>query len=108
MAATFNLQGVHVFERDPGSQNYRLSKIYPAMRLSQSGQSIYIQHGRYWSPGGDPIRSKDLPDWVAAELKKCSPAALADVGIHIKVEEEKPVVPESGKMDDSKFQGIES
>jgi hypothetical protein len=86
--AGFNLSQIHVSEREPGTQNYRVTKVYPAMRLSSAGQVVYLQHGRYWTPGGDPIRSKDLPDWVTSELKKCSPAALAEVGIHIKVEEQ--------------------
>lgn len=96
MALKLNLQGVHVFEREQGSLNYKLSKIFPAMRLATEGQEVYIQHGRYWTAGGDPIKSKDLPVWVADELAKCSPAALAEAGIHVAVKDpevKKPVEP---------------
>jgi len=90
--AGFNLQGIHVYEREPGTQVHRLVKTYPAMRLSANGQEVYIQHGRYWTAGGQPIKSKDLPDWVASEVIKCSPQALAECGIHVGVKE--PVVVE--------------
>lgn len=83
----FSLRKIHEFQRRPGSQVEVLTRISPALRLSAQGQEIYIQDGRYWTPGGDPILSKNLPEWVAGELKKCSPKALAECGINIKVEQ---------------------
>ena len=84
----FNLRKVHVFAKKPGEQNERLVATNPAMRLSSAGQEIYVQHGRYWSSGGDPIKSADLPEWVREEVRKASPAALAACGISVKVPEQ--------------------
>lgn len=87
---SFDLHKVHQFQRVPGTQSEKLVKTSPAMRLSAGGQEVYVQEGRYWTAGGDPVKAKDLPEWVAGELKKASPAALSECGINIKVEEVKP------------------
>lgn len=73
--------------------NFPHSNVNPSMRLSSGGESVYIQHGRYWTAAGDPIMTKDLPGWVAAEMQKCSVASLAEVGIRVEATiENSPVV----------------
>jgi len=81
------LNGVHVFEKIGPSQ-HAVTKIRPAMRLCQGEASLYIQAGTVFTPGGDPVASKDVPTWFLEELKKCSPAALDECGY--KLPEVKP------------------
>lgn len=53
----------------------------PALRLSVKDQPpIFIQGGKTYGDGGDPIARKDLPEWFHEEIKKASPKALAECG----------------------------
>jgi hypothetical protein len=91
------LRGVHVFEKAPGADHATLKSVRPVLRLSsRDNGEVFIQGGRYWTAGGEAIKSKDLPAWVGDEIKKCSPAALAECGIHVKlVETESPTEPQA-------------
>ena len=81
---SLDLSGVHVFKKTPGTNSFRLVDTKPLMRLCSGSNVVFIQHGRYWTPGGDPIPSKELPEWARVELTKVSQAALAECGIHRK------------------------
>lgn len=84
--ASFNLRQVHVFERQPGTRTDVLKYTNPAMRLRSGDEEVWIQHGQYWTSSGQKIKPSNLPSWVAEELKKCNPVALAECGIEIKVD----------------------
>lgn len=66
-------------ERVPGTQESRLTRTTPYLRISHGQDApIYIQGGVAYGEGGPAIET--LPDWFHAELAKMSPAALAEVG----------------------------
>lgn len=83
--SSFNLRQVHVFERRPGTRTDVLKSIHPAMRLRSGDGEVWIQHGQYWTSSGQKLKPAQLPEWVADELKKCNPVALAECGIEMKV-----------------------
>lgn len=70
---------VHHHERVPGTQESRLTRLTPYLRLShKEDPPVYIQGGAVYSEGGPALET--LPDWFHAELAKLSPAALQEVG----------------------------
>lgn len=83
-----DLRGVHVFRKERGTSQFRLAEVHPLMRIAQKNaaglsEEIFIQNGRYWTAGGEQIRSRDLPEWAREQLSKASKTALAECGIHV-------------------------
>ena len=78
--AKLNLHQIHVHRKVPGSQAVRLVEINPAMRFKLGDETVWLQHGKFFSDGGTPIAQKDAPGWLAAEMAKVSPAGLAEAG----------------------------
>lgn len=74
----FDLRGVHVMKRVPGSHQFRLAEVHPALRLGKGDEHLYIQNGTVFDEGGTQV--KDLPGWFAEEVAKCSPHTLAECG----------------------------
>lgn len=77
---TLDLNGVHVFRKVPNAQHYALAEVHPAIRVTQGDNSLYIQDGSVFTPGGVLVPAAELPSWFHDEVKKCTPKALADAG----------------------------
>ena len=80
-----NLRGVHVFKKIAGKPGqFKLDSVHPVMGLVCQGEGkLFIQDGRVYAAGGDPIPTDQLPAWFheqVAQIAKTSPKALADVG----------------------------
>lgn len=60
-----------------------LTRSQPYIRLRSGEEApIFIQSGKFWYEGqGDPIPEKEMPKWVAIELKKVSEEAKREVGL---------------------------
>lgn len=78
--AKLELNRVHVIEKIPGTQMFRLSGIQPAMQLRQDNDVVWIQRGQLFDGGGEPISADRIPAWFEDQVKRCSPQALAEVG----------------------------
>lgn len=73
-----DLLHVHHFEAVPGlTGKTRLVKIDPYLRLTRDEQTVFVKAGRVLDASGFDI---EAPVWFEDELKKCSPAALAECG----------------------------
>lgn len=64
-----------------GSQQYRVSKIRPYIRLGHENEALYIQDGKVWTEDG--VEVKAVPAWFKEEARKCNPAALAETGYKV-------------------------
>lgn len=80
MARQLALRGVHVFQKIPHTNQFRLKEVHPYVRISKDGTEVYIQDGSTYAPGGSPLAKKDLPDWFDAEIAKLNPAVLRECG----------------------------
>ena len=59
-----------------------INKVTPALSLSSGPQAaqIFIQKGKTYGAGGEPIDLKDVDDWFWDEVEKCTPKLLQSVG----------------------------
>jgi hypothetical protein len=73
---------VHEFAQIRGNPQPMVVKETHYMRLKGEGAEfpLYLQNGQVWSDNDGPIALEDWPDWLLAEIERCSPAALAAVG----------------------------
>lgn len=75
-----DLRGVHVVKKIPGTQNYRLAEVHPALRFANEESNLYIQDGRVFDAGGNIVGAKDIPDWFKDAVSKANPVALREAG----------------------------
>lgn len=80
MSRGLKLRGVHVFQKVPNTNQFRLKEVHPYVRLAQDGEEVYIQDGSTYSAGGDPLAKKDLPTWFAEAVARLNPAVLRECG----------------------------
>jgi len=73
-------QVVHHMTKSEGSNSYRITRITPVTRLSESGEVVLLQGGRILDAGGAPLESP--PAWAYAAMSKMSAAALKEVGFN--------------------------
>jgi hypothetical protein len=73
------LNQVHVMEK-VGTAQWAVTKTRPALRLCKGENTLFIQQGTVFTPGGDPLPAKDVPAWFLEEVQKASPAALLECG----------------------------
>lgn len=78
MGIKLELDRVHVIDKVPGTNNFRLTKVQPAMRLCENGEIVWIQRGKLFDDGGQQM--DEAPEWFAKVVQKCSVSALAEVG----------------------------
>jgi hypothetical protein len=62
--------------------DYNNPKAY--VRLSCKDGTAYIQKGKIMYEDGVVISPNKMPEWLAAEIKKCDPASLRDAGFNVK------------------------
>lgn len=96
-----DLGQVHVFDKIPGTHQFAIKKAQPAIRLSNNGDVVYIQHGKFWTAGGIPLAEKDLPGWAKDELGKCNPKTLAEAGYVKPVSVKSPLKPKAAPQPDA-------
>lgn len=76
---------VHHYVKQPGENVVKLVRTNPYIRFShKDGGTIFLQGGHFWYEGGDLCSER--PDWLLAELKKTSPAALKEAGFREQLE----------------------
>jgi hypothetical protein len=73
---------VHHFTKVPGTNEMRLVKINPYVRIAHGAEPpLFIQGGRIFSEGGPEMPTEQLPAWWDKEVSKLSPAVRAEVGL---------------------------
>jgi hypothetical protein len=85
------LDKVHEYQKIPGTSEVRLIRTQPYVRLThENWPPIFIQGGQFYYQGGPPVTP--LPEWVAEEVARLSPACRAEVGLEVDrpVSEPKP------------------
>lgn len=78
-----NLRGVHVVEKVPNKNEYRLKEIHPVVRLSSGEEVVFIQDGTVYDAGGNVLEEDTRPGWFISEVGKMTPTALREVGFRI-------------------------
>jgi hypothetical protein len=70
---------VHHHEKLPGTQESRLVKVTPYVRITRDGHPpLYVQGGKVFGEGGPEVET--LPEWFDAEMAKISPKVREEVG----------------------------
>ena len=74
-----DLKAVHLYEKVPGTDQTRLVKTNPYVRLGRKDHPpIYVQGGQVYGEGGGPI--EPIPDWFAGEMARLSPKVRDEIG----------------------------
>ena len=74
-----DLKAVHLYEKVPGTDQTRLVKTNPYVRLGRKDHPpIYVQGGRVYGEGGGAI--EPLPDWFDGEMARLSPKVRDEIG----------------------------
>lgn len=75
---------VHHFTRDTGTKQYRVTKITPLTRLSQYGEFVFLQAGKFYDAAG--VELKVVPAWAYDQMAKMSETGLKEAGFaHVPV-----------------------
>lgn len=78
------LNQVHKYVRVPGTQEMRLMKVSPAIRLCKGmDPPLWIQEGKVYGEGGDEIPKEKLPDWFHEQVALMTPQARSEVGYRL-------------------------
>jgi len=74
-----DLKAVHLYEKVPGTDQTRLVKTNPYVRLGRKDHPpIFVQGGQVYGEGGGPI--EPIPDWFAGEMARLSPKVRDEIG----------------------------
>jgi len=74
-----DLKAVHLYEKVPGTDQTRLVKTNPYVRLGRKDHPpIYVQGGQVYGEGGGPI--EPIPDWFGPEMERLSPKVRDEIG----------------------------
>jgi len=74
-----DLKAVQLYEKVPGTDQTRLVKTNPYVRLGRKDHPpIYVQGGQVYGEGGGPI--EPLPDWFDGEMARLSPKVRDEIG----------------------------
>lgn len=75
-----SLDRVHEYQRVPGTQDMRLIRTQPYVRITHGGDPpIFIQGGQFYYQGGTPVPA--LPEWLPDEIAHLSETVRAEVGL---------------------------
>jgi hypothetical protein len=80
MGRTLALRGVHVFQKVPNTNQFRLKEVHPYVRLTDGEEVVYIQDGSVYSGGGEPFAAAAVPAWFHEKVKTLNPAILRECG----------------------------
>lgn len=69
---------VHHFTRNPETKGYRITKITPLTRLSNLGEFVFLQEGKFWSADG--VEMKTVPGWAYDQMAKLTERTLKEAG----------------------------
>lgn len=69
---------VHHFTRDPGTKQYKVTRVTPLTRLSQYGESVFLQGGKIYDAAG--VELKVVPAWAYDQMAKLTPRGLKEAG----------------------------
>lgn len=83
---------VHEHQKISGTDETRIIRRRPYIRLGAENWVVFIQAGEVWpAEGTQAYKRDDLPEGFWEEVNKCTPAALKEVGFEIP--EEHRIVP---------------
>jgi len=95
------LNQVHKYVRIPGTQEMRLMKVSPAIRICKGmAPPLWIQEGKVYAEGGDEIPKEKLPDWFDEQVKMMTPQARSEIGYRLP-DDPRPRLP--GEQEGEKF-----
>lgn len=69
---------IHHMGRVPETQQYKINRVTPSIRLAQYNEVVLLQGGSFYSPEGQAI--KEVPGWVYMQMQNLTPAALSEAG----------------------------
>lgn len=67
----------HHFTRVPETQTMKVTRVTPIVRLTQLGETVYLQNGLCYAAGGQEM---PLPEWAPAAMARLTPACLKEAG----------------------------
>lgn len=71
---------VHEYGKIPNSPFMKIVRARHYLRISSDGNApIYLQDGKFWSEGGQPLAADTLPGWFWEQVDKVSDEALRSV-----------------------------
>ena len=77
-----DIQGVHSFKREEGTNRMVLVGSKPYSRFVSEGNTpIIVQSGKFWTDGGNSIAVDDVPDWVWKQLRMMNREGLVNIGL---------------------------
>ena len=83
MSSRLDTRGVHVFKKNPKTQQYSLSEVHPIQWLTREGQGrLAIQDGSVYSSSGERLTVKQIPAWFHEDVAKLGPEILTSLGYH--------------------------
>lgn len=68
----------HHMGRIPETQQSKVIRTTPIIRLGNYGDVVLLQGGRFFYDNGEEV--KDLPGWVYGAMERLTPAALKEAG----------------------------
>ena len=68
----------HHMTRNAETQQYKINRVTPIIRLNQYNEVVLLQGGGFYAPEGQPI--KEVPGWVYSAMQNLTPAALDEAG----------------------------
>jgi hypothetical protein len=76
------LQGVHKYKREEGTNRMVLVEKHPYVRLVKKGEPpVIVQDGHFYADGGPEYTKESLPSWVIPELRNRTDEGLRNIGL---------------------------
>lgn len=95
------LNQVHKYVRVPGTQEMRLMKVSPVVRICKgTDPPLFIQEGKVYAEGGDEIPKEKLPGWFHDQVKLMTVQARSEIGYRLP-DDPRPRLP--GEQQGEKF-----
>lgn len=66
--------------KDSNSQQYRVVRTTPIVRLGFGSEVVFLQSGNFYDASGKTYDEATLPGWVKGEMSKLSDDSLKSVG----------------------------
>lgn len=76
---SLELDKVHHYVRQPGTQDVKLIQTNPYVRFSVEGHPVvFLQKGRFWYENG--VQVTEIERWLAQAIELANPKALKEAG----------------------------
>ena len=72
---------VHHYVTIPGTNDVRMTKVTPYIRVSQGDDTPYfLQNGVFFAAEGDRFDDEDVPEWAWFQAGMCTDKILTEAG----------------------------